>query len=170
MSAHIESVVVASRDAHPHGSAAATHSTVAAAAAASPAAAAFSSSSSPLPSVEHELAAVKQQLAALQPKIDATEKRRDARSEDHPLWIRADDELKQLREKETLLLKEKEQLRDEAKEIRAALRHQSGTFMEHGTTATQVRHRIETMLTAYLMCACDSLQWTSSPTVSQVFD
>lgn len=111
-----ESVAAMSKDALR-----ASASASVAAHAASPVTAAASSSSSPFPSLEHELAAVKQQIAALEPKIDATEKRRDARSEDDPLWIRADDELKQLRAKEALLLKKEEQLRDEFKRKELAL-------------------------------------------------
>lgn len=102
------SVAAASRDAIR-----ASASTSVAPITASPVTAA-TSSAAPLPIVEHELAAVKQQIVALQPKIDAAEKRRDARSEDDPLWIRADDELK-------LLLKKEERLHDELKRKELAL-------------------------------------------------
>jgi predicted nucleic acid-binding Zn-ribbon protein len=119
--ANPESVAAGSKDALR-----ASASASVAADAASPASAA-SSSSPPLRSLEHELATVKQQLAALQPKIDAVEKRRDARSEDDPLWIRADDELKQLRTKEALLLKKEEQVRDELKRKEMACVQQPST-------------------------------------------
>jgi len=101
---HPESLTVGSRDA-PHGSAsvaaaAAAHS---AAASSSPAAAAADAALPP-----NELAAVKQRIAEVEAKIDAVEKKRDVHPEGSLLWLRYDDELKQLRTKE-------EQLRDELK-------------------------------------------------------
>jgi hypothetical protein len=109
--ANPESVAAVSKDALR----ASVPASVAANAASPAAAAAAVSSSSPL-SLEHELATVKQQLAALQPKIDAAEQRRDElRGKGDPDWKLDNDELKQLRTKEALLLKKEEQVRDELK-------------------------------------------------------
>ena len=165
--ANPESVIAANRDAlRASASASVAHS------AALPATAAASS-----PVVGGQLAAVSQRITDVEKEIDGTkikierkETARDACLKDDPLRAEYNDELKSLRGELTQLRTKEEQLRDEAKEIRAALRHQSGTFVEHGRRPHQVCHRIESMLTAYL-CACiDFLQWTSSPKVSQVFD
>jgi hypothetical protein len=115
-----ESVAAGSKDARLRASASAS----VAATAASPAAAVASSSSFPFPSLAHELTAVKQQIAALQPKIDATEKRRgELRGKGDPDWKLDNEELKQLRAKEALLLKKEEQLRDELKRKERVLQY-----------------------------------------------
>ena len=58
--------------------------------------------------IEQETEALKRRIATLEEEIDAVKARRDAHAEGNALWMRYDDELKQLRSKE-------EQLRDALK-------------------------------------------------------
>ncbi len=109
----MESVAVPSRDAHPRGSAAAAHSTVAAAVAAQ--------STSPEAALAQELCTVKQRIADVEQDIEEAKQSRKACAKGDQLWLRADDELKQLRDEKALLLKKEEQLRDEFKRKELAL-------------------------------------------------
>jgi hypothetical protein len=72
--------------------------------------AAASSSPAPLLSVEHELAAVNQRLIDVENEIHEAKENRKACTKGSDLWIRADDELKQLRDEKALLLKKEERL------------------------------------------------------------
>ena len=126
MNMHIESVAVASKDAHPRGSDAVAHSAAAAAAAAgSAAAAALVAAASSLPdaSLAQELAAVKQRIADVETEIEEAKENRKARVPGDDLWKEYSSEIKQLRDEKALLLKEKEQLRDELKRKELALEH-----------------------------------------------
>jgi len=138
MSAHLESVAAASRDAHPPDSATVAHS--AAAAAAAPGLAATACSVAPTavhPNVlpAHELAAVKQRIAEMEQEIaqvvkqlDAAASKRDSVADDDPKWARFDADVQRLgrkedrlRDEKALLLKKEEQLRDELKRKELAL-------------------------------------------------
>jgi hypothetical protein len=122
MSTHNESVATASKDALPRDSDVAAHAAPAAAAAA----AAFpSSAQSP---AHDELTAIKQRITSVEKDILEVKDNRNAYTKRSDLWIRADDELKQLRE---LLLKEKEQLREEKALLKREERLEAGQPAAH---------------------------------------
>lgn len=124
---HIESVAAASRDAHPRGSDAAAHSAAAAAAAAAGAAPVAAASPLPDASLAQELAAVKQRIANVETEIEEAKENRKACVPGDDLWKEYSSELKQLREKEALLIKKEEQLRDELKRKEIAFGQPSST-------------------------------------------
>ena len=137
MSARLESVAAASKDAHPRDSATVAHFAAAAAAAPGLAATACSVAPTILPDVlpAHELAAVKQRIAEMEQEIaqvvkqlDAAASKRDSVADDDPKWARFDADVQRLgrkedrlRDEKALLLKKEEQLRDELKRKELAL-------------------------------------------------
>jgi predicted RNase H-like nuclease (RuvC/YqgF family) len=113
MSASRPNVTAAIRDASPDTDAA-PHSAAAAAGfaptAASPAAH-TTASALPESSLAHELHAVQQRVLGVEEEINEAKEDRKACVKGSELWLRADDELKQLRD-------ELKQLRDELKQLR----------------------------------------------------
>lgn len=110
------------------------------------------------PPSEDELTAVKRQLDALQPKIDAAEKRRDElRAKGDPDWKLDNDEVKQLRTKEALLLKKEEQLRDELKRKEVQSEQTAAVAGQHTCVRVAPRPRlcVESVLRCSPCCLLD---------------
>ena len=70
-----------------------------------------------------------------------------------PLWIRADDELKQLRDEKVLLLKKEEQLRDELKRKESLLEQRRSA----PGTITDTTHGTCNMHPIFDCCACSAV-------------